>query len=376
MCFSSHFQRLPSFFDVNTYSRGTDNQMAFTNKDLALAVIDFLETAVKDKQISEDYVDSMDVAIECVADAFGVDKANAASIKSKMGGQPLLDFINKAGLGASDTPAAPVSVLTPSTTAVDDDTRTKADALKIEGNKAMSARDFDTAVAKYSAAIDLDPSNVVYLLNRAAAYSLLGKHSDAIADAEKAIELDAGFSKAYSRLGLAKYASGDAQGAMEAYERGLKTEGDAKLDAMAKGYETAKKRVAEELEKLLDTLAPASGSSERSAPGAGAGAGGMPDFSSMFGGGAGGGMPSLADMMLNPQVMQAAQEMMLNPAALQNLMLNPAVRQMALNFGLGGGEGGAPDLSNLMNNPMLQQFMGGMGGAGGAGAGANDEEKK
>lgn len=55
------------------------------------------------------------------------------------------------------------------------------------------------------------------------------------------------FLKAYSRLGLAKYALGDAKGAMEAYKKGLEVEGETKSDAMRKGYETAKKRVEEEL---------------------------------------------------------------------------------------------------------------------------------
>lgn len=61
--------------------------------------------------------------------------------------------------------------------------------------------------------------------------------------------------------------------------------------------------------------------------------------------------------------MQAAQEMMSNPQAMQNLFSNPAVRQMAEQFGLGGDN--APDLSNIMNNPMFNQFMGGRGNQGG-----------
>ena len=61
--------------------------------------------------------------------------------------------------------------------------------------------------------------------------------------------------------------------------------------------------------------------------------------------------------MNNPQIMQAAQEMMSNPAAMQNLFSNPAVKQMAQQMGLGGENG--PDLSNIMNNPMFNQFMGG-----------------
>lgn len=333
--------------------------MPYTNKDVALAIIDFLQTSVQKKDVPEDYAESLDVAIDCIGDAFGVDKLKAA----KINGQSLVDIVNGAS-SSSSSAAATKEKAAVATSTVDEATKAEADALKAEGNKAMAARNYSEAIAKYTQAIELDPSNVVYLLNRAAAFSSLGQHDMAIADAEKAIELDPNFSKAYLRMGLAKYALGDAKGAMDAYKKGLDIEGGTPSEAMQKGYETAKKRVEADLEKSIDTtLTPAAGTGA-------AGAGGMPDFSSMFGGG----MPSLGEMMNNPQVMQAAQEMMSNPQAMQNLLSNPAVKQMAQQFGLGGENG--PDLSALMNNPMLSSFMGGAGGAGGANGGASDASKK
>lgn len=331
--------------------------MSIDNKDLALAIIQFLETSVSSKAVSEEYAESMDVAIDCIADAFEVDKASASSISSKLGGLSLLEAVNK-----SVSSAAPKKE---ETVVVDAETKVKADAAKAEGNKAMAAKDFETAVAKYTEAIALDPTNVVYLSNRAAAYSSLSQHENAVKDAEAAVEMKPDFSKAYSRLGLAQYALGNAKASMEAYKKGLEVEGSTPSEAMKKGYETAKKRVEAELESSIATSEPETAT--RDAPAgegaAGAGAGGMPDFSSMFGGG--GGMPNLAEMMNNPQVMEAAQNLMSNPNALQGLMSNPAVRQMAQNMGLGGENGGG--LENLMNNPMLQNmarnFMGGQGGA-------------
>lgn len=94
----------------------------------------------------------------------------------------------------------------PAAKEVDADTKAKADELKVQGNRAMALKDYPEAIAKYTEAIGLDPSNVVYLSNRAAAHSSSQKHDKAVEDAEKAIELDPNFSKAYSRLGLAKYA--------------------------------------------------------------------------------------------------------------------------------------------------------------------------
>jgi small glutamine-rich tetratricopeptide repeat-containing protein alpha len=326
-----------------------------TNKDIALSIIGFLKSTVSNKEIGEDYVESMDVAIDCIADAFEVDKDDETA-NGKFGGKDLKSLLAS---GAVSSTSASVDAGAASKPAeVDDATKAKADGLKVEGNRAMAARNFDEAIAKYTEAIDLDPSNVVYLSNRAAAYSSSQQHDKAVTDAEAAIKLNPDFSKAYSRLGLAKYALGDAKAAMEAYKKGLDVEGDKKSDAMVKGYETAKKRVEEDLEQSISkSEANESGSSGNggAGAGAGAGAGGLPDLSSMFG--SGGGMPNLAEMMSNPQVMQAAQQMMSDPSAMQNLLSNPAVRQMAQNFGLGGENG--PDLSSIMNNPMFSQFMGG-----------------
>ncbi|QEL62216.1 hypothetical protein CJJ09_004389 [Candidozyma auris] len=307
--------------------------MAISHKDLALAIIQFLETSVSSKVVSEEYAESMDVAIDCIADAFEVDKAEASSIASKFGGLSLLDTVNKSGASSTAVKEEVIEV--------DADTKAKAEAAKAEGNKAMAAKDFDTAISKYTEAIALDPTNVVYLSNRAAAYSSVSQHENAVKDAEAAIKMKPDFSKAYSRLGLAQYALGNAKAAMEAYKKGLDVEGSTPSDAMKRGYETAKKRVEAELESSIATNEPEStergtdaSSGSGSGAGSGAGAGGMPDFSSMFGGG-GGGMPNFAEMMNNPQVMEAARNLMSNPNALEGLMSNPAVRQMAQNMGLG-----------------------------------------
>ncbi|RKP29925.1 TPR-like protein [Metschnikowia bicuspidata] len=298
--------------------------MAASSKDLALAIIHFLTTSVANKTVSEEFAESVDVAIDCIADAFAVDKADAPTA---VDGRSLLDFVN-------DPARAPAHSL------IDEETKDKANALKGEGNKAMAAKDFDTAIAKYTEAIGLGASYAVFLSNRAAAYSSSSQHAKAVEDAKAAIALDPGFSKAFSRLGLAEYALGNAKAAMEAYKRGLDIEGSQPSDAMKRGYETAKKRVEEELDDCISEgeVAKSSGASQ-DASGAGAGtgasAGGFPNLSSMFGGG---GMPSLSEMMNNPQLMQAAQNLMSNPEAIQGLMNNPALQGMAKQFL--GGQGG------------------------------------
>lgn len=344
--------------------------MPITNKDIAGAIIDFLKTSVVKKEVPEDYSESIDVAIDCLADAFEVDK-DAEVIQSKFGGKSLAELLETASSASS---AAPVNK-----DETFEENHAQADALKTEGNRAMAAKNFDEAIEKYTAAINLNPKNAVYFSNRAAAYSSSSQHAKAVEDAKQAIAIDPTFLKAYSRLGLAQYALGDAKAAMEAYKKGLEQEGDSPSAAMTKGFETAKRRVEEALESSIPssevdtpTRDAPSGAGATGAGSGGAGAGGLPDLGNLFGGG---GMPSFAEMMNNPQIMQAAQQMMQNPAALQGLMNNPAIRNMAQNFGLGGEGGSGPDLSDLMNNPMLQNLANQFGGAGGANGNNNQNSQ-
>lgn len=65
----------------------------------------------------------------------------------------------------------------------------------------MSSRNYPAAIAKYTEAISINPSNPVYYSNRAAAHSQAGDHDKAIDDANEAKSIDGGFAKAYSRLG-------------------------------------------------------------------------------------------------------------------------------------------------------------------------------
>lgn len=235
----------------------------------------------------------------------------------------------------------------------------------------MQKKDYQTAVDNYTLALEICPLNPIYLSNRAAAYSALNQHEFARNDADLATATDPKYTKAWSRLGLARFALGDARGAMEAYQQGIDAEGNGGSEAMKKGLETAKRRVQE-----LDRNAGLDDDddddeSSRGAPGAG----GMPDLgglaSMLGGGGGGGGMPDLSSIMQNPMMRQMAQNLMSNPDALNNLMSNPQLRDMASRFGGGGGGGagggqggggggggggGMPDLSEMMNDPAIRQM--------------------
>ena len=183
----------------------------------------------------------------------------------------------------------------------------EAEAFKAQGNKSMQQKDYKAAIDFYSKAINLAPTNPIYLSNRAAAYSASHQHAEASTDAELAVAADPKYTKAWSRLGLARFALGDAKGSMEAYEKGIEYEGNGGSDAMKKGYETAKKKVEEEVPIGEDQTedAPRGGTS---APG------GLPDLSSLAGmlgggrsGGGGGGGMDINSIMSNPMFASMAQ---------------------------------------------------------------------
>ncbi|CAM1507436.1 Fc.00g070770.m01.CDS01 [Cosmosporella sp. VM-42] len=330
---------------------------------LALAICDFLSTSTTDGTLTADDKDSIDVAINCIADSFKVDPSDAPAIQAALGSQNLLQIYSvyeklKSG---SDKPAP--------STQVTEDQKKQAEALKSKGNAAMAQKDYGSAIELYTQALGLNPTNAVFLSNRAAAHSAAKDHTSAKADAEAAVAIDPAYTKAWSRLGLARFALGDAQGAMEAYGKGIEYEGNGGSDAMKKGFETAKRRV-EDMQREEESL-------PRSSPGVGGAPGGMPDLgslASMLGGAGGpggaggaGGMPDLGSIMNNPMFASMAQSLMSNPDMMSNLMSNPRLRQMADQFSSGGG---MPDLNSLMSDPniadMARNMMGGGGPPGGA----------
>lgn len=97
-----------------------------------------------------------------------------------------------------------------------------ADAFKAEGNKAFAAKDFTTAVEKFSKAIELDPENHVLYSNRSGAYASLKQYQKALDDAEKTTEIKADWAKGWGRKGTAYHGLGDLVGAKDAFEEALK----------------------------------------------------------------------------------------------------------------------------------------------------------
>jgi small glutamine-rich tetratricopeptide repeat-containing protein alpha len=366
---------------TNTYTQATDSR-----KRLALGIIDFLQTSLKDGTLQPEDADSIEIASNCIAECFQVDPTDETAVKDALGGQNLLSIYGvyeklKGKSTASTEGSNSASEAKPSTPTVPAQGEKggptdESERLKGQGNAAMQKKDYPGAIDFYTQALEIAPLNPIYLSNRAAAYSANQQHEFAKNDAEVATATDPKYTKAWSRLGLATFALGDAKGAMEAYANGIEAEGSGGSEAMKKGYETAKRKVDEEEKQAEEDISPdidGTGTA-RSAPTAGAG-GGMPDLGAlagMLGGGAGGGggMPDLAGIMNNPMMRQMATNLMSNPDMMNNLMNNPRLREMAGQFGGGGGGGGSgggsggsggggggmPNLSEMMNDPAIAEM--------------------
>ena len=169
----------------------------------------------------------------------------------------------------------------------------------------------------------------------AAAHSQAGNHLDALNDAEKALELDPNFTKAYSRLGHAHFCLESYDESVEAYKKALAADpGNATIKASLATAEAkleASKTISSSGASAVDQEKAASPMDDAGLPNLG----GM-DLGSMLNNPALMNMassmmsnPAFSSMLQNPQIAQMAQQMMQDPNALQNMMSNPEIAKLA-----------------------------------------------
>lgn len=96
------------------------------------------------------------------------------------------------------------------------------------GNTAYKSKDFETALKHYSEAIELDPTNMVFLNNKAAVYYEMGNHEECRAHCLKAVEVGRSnradyktIAKAFSRMGNSYSKEGDLPNALKHYNKSL-----------------------------------------------------------------------------------------------------------------------------------------------------------
>lgn len=326
--------------------------MGYTDKQISALIVDYLNNIIEKNEISDDNKDSLNVAIDCITDVFSFDRDNLSDLISN--DDRLIELLNK----KSDV-SAPASSTTNNVenvevniSADDAEVKAKAENSKLEGNKALASKNFDLAIEKYTEAISVLPTNPIYYANRAAAYTNLQDFDNAVKDAEAAIKIDPTYSKGYSRLAYAKYVQDKPEEAVEAYKKVLELEGDKATEVTKRGYEIAKNKLAESLNanKSNDSIEKSNPTTAEEPTDTNTNAGGF-DFASMLGGGLGNGLGSLLN---NPQVMQAAQQMMQDPNAMQkmqDMMSNPSMQEMAQKFASGN-----TNMGDLMNDPSVKDM--------------------
>ncbi|KAI0652345.1 TPR-like protein [Trametes meyenii] len=135
----------------------------------------------------------------------------------------------------------------------DDENKAKAAQLKAEGNALHVKGNHAEARLKYTEAIKHDGENAVLYANRAASYIALKQYLDAGHDAEKAVELDPTYGKAWARLAKATAELHVFPRSVNAWKKALGTLPSANLTAQQqqfkRQYEDGLKEVEAEWEK-------------------------------------------------------------------------------------------------------------------------------
>jgi stress-induced-phosphoprotein 1 len=93
-----------------------------------------------------------------------------------------------------------------------------AEAHKVKGGEFFKAGDFPSAIKEFDEGLRRDPTNVAIYSNRSFAYIKLMEPAQAIKDANKAIELDPTFVKAWARKGTCHQMMKEYHKALEAFE--------------------------------------------------------------------------------------------------------------------------------------------------------------
>ena len=101
-----------------------------------------------------------------------------------------------------------------------------AEQHKERGNELFKNGDFPGAIKEFDEGAKRDPNNKFIFSNRSFAYIKLMEPVRGLADAERALEIDPQFVKAWARKGTCHQLQKGYHKAMEAYEKGLAIDAD------------------------------------------------------------------------------------------------------------------------------------------------------
>ncbi|MEE6512041.1 hypothetical protein FKM82_018932 [Ascaphus truei] len=115
----------------------------------------------------------------------------------------------------------------------------RAEELKAQANEYFRVKDYDRAVQYYTQAIALSQDSAIYYGNRSLAYLRTECYGYALADASRAIQLDAKYIKGYYRRATSNMALGKFKAALKDYETVVKVRPQDR-DAQMKFHECSK----------------------------------------------------------------------------------------------------------------------------------------
>src|SRR5207248_876987 len=101
----------------------------------------------------------------------------------------------------------------------------RAAAFGVRGEALSKKRDYDGAIAAFSAAHDADPDNVGYLNSRGIAYSNKGDDEHALADYDLCSQLRPNYANPYNNRGLIYLRNGDLQRAEDEFNSAVRLAG-------------------------------------------------------------------------------------------------------------------------------------------------------
>ena len=167
----------------------------------------------------------------------GGEGGEGASPSAAEGGEEASTGDSEGGSKAPETPSAPPPPPPPPPAETEEERAAKeaeraakaqAASLKEGGNAFYKAKKFPEAIAAYSKAAELDPSDMTFLTNRAAAKLESGDAPGAVKDCDAAVELGRSLradfklvAKALARKGAALAKQGDLEAAISCYQKSL-----------------------------------------------------------------------------------------------------------------------------------------------------------
>ena len=125
-----------------------------------------------------------------------------------------------------DAAADPAVRLAACETVIADDKitgKTRASAFWVRGDSLMKKRDYDNAIAAFSAAHDIDADNVGYLNSRGIAYMSKGDDEHALADYDLCLQMRPNFGNAYNNRGIIFLRKLDFQRAFAEFDAAVKS---------------------------------------------------------------------------------------------------------------------------------------------------------